>query len=329
MIMSIKVSIIVPVYKAERFLQRCIDSLLVQSVQNWELILIDDGSPDNCGIICDEYAKKDSRINVIHQENTGVSSARNEGLNIATGEWICFVDADDYIEKSYLEVLGQADSDLIVLSAQHIDTEGKLLDRYELLDEIKSSGSESVKEIISSHLDSPLFKTPWAKMFKRNIIDDIRFDPNIWIGEDTLFLYEYLSKIDSIEICHGYMYYWQTSDESTGLKYLLTPQQSIYIVERIYKAYKKIGIASPKGEFSIISYFFRITDKSAKHRQMKIWYNSNVIKALEPTMKQNLNKLDFVKYKLWEYPALEQVFLNCLNILCKIKQHLCKNDEHS
>lgn len=97
------ISVIIPVYKAERFLYRCIDSVIYQTYTNWEMILVDDGSPDTSGDICDEYAKKDERIRVIHQKNQGASGARNVGLDKATGEWIYFLDSDDYIKENTLE----------------------------------------------------------------------------------------------------------------------------------------------------------------------------------------------------------------------------------
>ena len=99
------ISVIVPVYKVEQFIHRCVDSILNQTYTNLEIILVDDGSPDRCGEICDEYAEKDSRIRVIHQKNGGPSAARNAGLDICTGEYIAFVDSDDYIEPDMLQQL--------------------------------------------------------------------------------------------------------------------------------------------------------------------------------------------------------------------------------
>ena len=97
------VSVIVPVYKTEKFIHRCIDSVLNQTYSNWEMILVDDGSPDACGQICDSYAEKDGRIHVIHQENQGLSAARNAGIKICKGEWIYFLDSDDFIVEDALE----------------------------------------------------------------------------------------------------------------------------------------------------------------------------------------------------------------------------------
>ena len=112
------ISVIVPVYKVEKNIHRCVDSILGQTYADFELILVDDGSPDNCGAICDEYAAKDSRVVVIHQKNGGLSSARNAGIDIATGAYISFVDSDDYIYPNYLErlyeVLVEFDADISV-----------------------------------------------------------------------------------------------------------------------------------------------------------------------------------------------------------------------
>ena len=98
-----KISIIVPVYQVEKYLRRCLDSIVAQTFTDWECILVDDGSPDNSGKICDEYAEIDNRFRVFHQENAGVSAARNKGLDVAKGEWITFVDSNDYIEEDYLQ----------------------------------------------------------------------------------------------------------------------------------------------------------------------------------------------------------------------------------
>ena len=105
------VSLIVPVYKAEKYIYQSIDSLLAQTYNNIEVVLVDDGSPDNCGKICDEYAAKDSRVKVFHQQNRGVSAARNTGLAHIKGEWITFVDADDKVTEDYIEKLKTKDGE--------------------------------------------------------------------------------------------------------------------------------------------------------------------------------------------------------------------------
>ena len=100
-----KVSIIVPIYNVEQYLRRCIDSLLAQTYTNIEIVLVDDGSPDNCGDICDEYAQTDTRIKVIHKKNCGLSAARNSGIEAVSGEWVTFIDSDDWLETDAIECL--------------------------------------------------------------------------------------------------------------------------------------------------------------------------------------------------------------------------------
>lgn len=121
------ISVIIPVYKVERFLHRCIDSVIYQTYTNWEMILVDDGSPDTSGDICDEYAKKDKRIKVIHQENQGVSAARNAGLDQSTGGWIYFLDSDDYISPKSFELLMsvQKEDDYDIVASGHCSVQGK------------------------------------------------------------------------------------------------------------------------------------------------------------------------------------------------------------
>ena len=99
------ISIIVPIYNVEKYIKKCIDSIINQTYTNLEIILVDDGSPDNCGKICDKYKEKDDRIKVIHKKNGGLSDARNAGIDIATGEYITFIDSDDYVAENYIEVL--------------------------------------------------------------------------------------------------------------------------------------------------------------------------------------------------------------------------------
>ena len=149
-----EISIIVPVYKVEEYLSQCIDSILVQTFTNFELLLVDDGSPDRCGEMCEEYAQKDERIRVFHQENAGVSTARNKGLAEAYGKYIVFVDSDDYVDKLYLEHLCSRDADYIVSGMQDMP-EGHattLKDGFYKDDEMGI--------ILSREINSILFKSP-------------------------------------------------------------------------------------------------------------------------------------------------------------------------
>ena len=126
-----KISVIVPVYKVESYLGKCLDSIIGQTYHILEIILIDDGSPDRCGEICDEYAAKDPRIHVIHQQNAGLSAARNAGLDIASGDYIMFVDSDDWVEKNTCEtvlmIAQQQQADIVCYGYNEVSSSGKIL----------------------------------------------------------------------------------------------------------------------------------------------------------------------------------------------------------
>lgn len=142
------ISVIVPIYNVEKYLTKCIESIINQTYENLEIILVDDGSPDNCPIICDEYAKRDSRVKVIHKKNGGLSDARNAGLDIATGEYIMFIDSDDFVEIDMMESMmnNMIDNnvDLVVCNIKYIydnsekvkyNQKDKVLDKYEAMQE--------------------------------------------------------------------------------------------------------------------------------------------------------------------------------------------------
>lgn len=195
----VKYSVIVPVYKVEAVLPRCIESILNQTVPDFELILIDDGSPDRSGAICDEYAEKDERIRVIHQQNGGVSRARNAGLDAAQGQYVVFVDSDDYINKEFLEILDADDCDLAVSGTVTYEADDSIraivAEPYE---EKKILTEEDCIECLKKWYSLQVF----AKRFKLQIINEnsLRFDEGFSYGEDSIFMAEYLLLIDSIRI---------------------------------------------------------------------------------------------------------------------------------
>lgn len=180
-----KISIIVPVYKVEKYLHRCLDSVKNQNFTDWECILIDDGSPDDSGKICDEYAEKDERFIVIHQENAGVSAARNKGLDEAKGEWICFVDSDDWIKKEMLfelfECAVKHQADVVVCGCTTIDETHKCSNFCPTL------GWLNIPRNFEWYMQGP-----WAKLFKYSTLinNGIRFPLNITLAEDLFFVFQ-------------------------------------------------------------------------------------------------------------------------------------------
>lgn len=216
--MNFKISIIVPVYKVEKYLNKCIDSILNQSYKNIEVILVDDGSPDNCGKICDEYLLKDNRIRVIHKENGGLSSARNAGLDIATGDYIGFVDSDDWIEPKMYETLIE---NVIKYNAQ-ISVGGvvDLLEEGNKYTSIKSTFDGNIK-IQCLNKEDAMKKfflgswSAWDKIYKREVHEKIRF-PEGEINEDEAIAMQILDNCEKIVYTNEVFYnYIKRSDSIT------------------------------------------------------------------------------------------------------------------
>lgn len=205
-----KISIIVPVYNVEKYLHRCIDSIIVQTYTDFEILLIDDGSTDESGNICDEYGKMDGRVRVFHQDNGGVSKARNVGLDNAKGEWVTFCDSDDWLECDYLENFS-FNYDLSVQSyfygKQKITWPNKV---------VRSNPGED-------YLLNKYVFGPYCKLYKLDVIhkNNIRFDEQIAYGEDVLFWLQYMTQIRNMVVSSyaGYHYeLYETNCLSTAHK---------------------------------------------------------------------------------------------------------------
>lgn len=184
------VSVIVPVYKAENYLHRCIDSLLAQTFTDFELLLVDDGSPDRSGEICDEYAAKDSRVRVFHKENGGVSSARNSALEYAEGDWIAFVDSDDWVDINYLDIFffPLINIDLIHCGLKIEEKKGKFDRRLVFQDKKVITKKELFNRKYFSSCCVSYF-------YKKSILDihKLRFCTSIKYSEDRQFIFKYIS----------------------------------------------------------------------------------------------------------------------------------------
>ncbi len=198
-----KVSVIVPVYKVEQYLNKCIESLISQTYQNLEIILIDDGSPDGCPAICDEWAKKDKRIKVVHKQNGGVSSARNEGLRKATGEFVYFCDSDDYVENTLVETLvsGISDKEWVICGYNIVKDDKIIPHGYETLKD------KSNQEALSVLIHGWDFGILWNKLYIRSLID-FEFDTNIKVREDLVFNTVYFNKVKNFGIIEKPLYYY-------------------------------------------------------------------------------------------------------------------------
>lgn len=212
------ISIIVPVYNVEKYLEKCVKSIIKQTYKNIEIILVDDGSKDNSGKICDELEKIDNRIKVIHKENGGLSDARNAGLKIATGKYIGFVDSDDYIKEDMFETLyklnKENNSDISIVSYYEIYNERVISVReskeLEILNKI-----EAIKELL---IDTKIQSYAWNKLFKKELFNNIEFPTNKNFEDiaTTLLLFEKANKIVLLE--DPKYYYVRRDDSIVGVK---------------------------------------------------------------------------------------------------------------
>lgn len=210
------ISVIVPVYKVEQYLPRCIDSIINQDWQNYELILVDDGSPDRCGEICDEYAAKDSRIRVIHKNNGGQSSAQNLALDVAEGEYICFVDSDDYVKESYLSYLfslfSHCDDCKIVQANHYIVRRDDCTQNFTHTEGFTVFTRKEAAEAVLYH--DRIDVSSWGKCYDRSVFDNLRF-PNGRIYEDTCLFGDLLTRTNNVVYGNDPQYYYVMHDVST------------------------------------------------------------------------------------------------------------------
>jgi glycosyltransferase involved in cell wall biosynthesis len=221
---GVAISVIVPIFRIEKYLPECIDSLLNQSFSDFELILVDDGSPDNCPKICDDYSKTDERIKVIHKVNGGLLSARKAGLRIAKGKYISYVDGDDWVDKFYLDTLyklAEANEADLVVTGHFREFDGKI----ETI-KPKTAGVYYEDELKSTVVPNAIYNGDfcehgistyvWNKLFKKELLLDILFDvPNeIIMGEDAAITYSYLSIAKRLVISRIPLYYYRQRHDS-------------------------------------------------------------------------------------------------------------------
>lgn len=228
-----KVSVIVPVYNAENFIHRCINSILAQSYTDFELLLINDGSKDSSGTICDEYAQKDSRVRVFHKKNGGVSSARNMGLDNAKGEYIAFVDSDDYVLDNFLSMANGLEVDIFV---------GSFIYNDEIVSLDENSSNNIAKDVFLAEylIKTMQIHSVWGKLIKLSSINNykLRFDETLRTCEDTLFMFSYLYHTKSIILSKEVIYYYNRQNDN-GLSFYKSHewQEESNLIGKLYYIY--------------------------------------------------------------------------------------------
>lgn len=273
-------SVIIPVYNTEKYLSRCIESVLKQTYTNFELLLIEDGSPDNCGEICDCYARLDSRIKVFHKSNGGVSSARNMGLDNAKGNYICFIDSDDYVGERYLEIhLPNKDEDFIqsgvmILKNNYLK---EYMNHNELFSDYNKFWMQS-RQV-----------WPTKCCFSKKIIDkyNLRFDHELTLGEDSLFNHIFICKCDLIRRTKENEYFYNNDNlNSISHKYYNNRlEQQEYLVKKLEKYFDKDQMYRMRWDYwhEILNHY-KIKGLTHKNREIR----SNAKKMIKETYKSKI-----------------------------------------
>ncbi len=313
------ISVIVPVYKVENCLRKCVDSILAQTYTNLEIILVDDGSPDKSGQICEEYKKKDKRIKVIHKENGGLSSARNVGLDLARGEYYAFVDSDDYIEKETYELLYNAIKEYETdIACQGIIRENEQTGDKQIIrtpeEEKVYNCTEALYQIL---LSNEIGISVWSKLYKKEVFDNVRF-PEGKTNEDAAILLQTLKGRTLVHIAKP-TYHYMFRDGSITSHYSINNcecffENSLDIMKEIQNLYPEIyGEAEVYFTEGMLALFVRYYSQSAvKDANMKKYLNE---------YKKHWTKI-FTKSKCQTVTKLKCLLLrmHMLKILYKFKR---------
>ena len=245
------ISVIVPIYNVEKYLRACIDSIIVQTYQNLEIILVDDGSPDGCGVICDEYKEKDPRIIVIHQKNKGLSGARNAGIDIAHGQYIGFIDSDDTIEPQMYEILlnnmQRNDARMSICGRKIVDEAGNITEpRYIRKNQLVLDGKSAIVEM-NSHMSFDM--SACDKLYDITLWEDIRY-PEGKLSEDFFVIYRLLDKSQKIvwtpEAFYRYFQRNNSISRNTVIKqdFIEASEEQMHYIQKKYPDIDYVGKAA-------------------------------------------------------------------------------------
>ena len=300
------VSVIVPVYNVEDYLKKCVDSIINQTYTNLEIILVDDGSPDNCEKICDEYLNIDSRIRVIHKKNGGLSSARNAGLDIAKGKYISFIDSDDYIKENFIEALKTSirDAEIAICGITNVLEDGEVcldIEESPIKDE-RLSSLEALKKLATPNYF--YYVTACNKLYLRSLFDDIRFEEGK-INEDEYIVHKLFEKSNKIVTISDKLYFYLQRDSSiTHSLFKIGKLDAVYAFIDRAQLFKKVGLIEESKFVTLQSYWLLVKyigglNLHKNKHQIKVAMK-NVKKALGTNLRRIKLELIFIKKYLLE-----------------------------
>jgi len=305
------VSIVVPIYNVEKYLQKCIDSLLNQTYKNIEIILVNDGTLDNSLKICEFNQKNDSRIKIISQKNGGLSKARNTGLENATGEYICFVDSDDYVNEFYVEKLLknaiETNSDICACSFKYFDEDNNVWSREHKINKIFNK-VDAIKDIFTGVQETEIMV--WNKLYKRNLFtqNNITFK-NGKINEDNFIMYQLYDKANQVCLINDELYYYlQRNTSIMGVKF---NEKRFHILEAVdeTKEYFK-NKTDYNYEEELICYETLIITNLI-NTMIRSKYSGKEKKQLIDKLKKNKEKIYENKFLSKKKKLLIKLLINC------------------
>jgi glycosyltransferase involved in cell wall biosynthesis len=310
-----KISIIVPIYNVEKYLSKCIDSILAQTFSDFELILVNDGSPDNCGEICDKYGEKDERIKVIHKENGGLSSARNAGIKMATGIYLGFIDSDDYIDEKMYEILYlnavNHSSDVVVCDFLKV-SEGECLlnSKSELeIDVLHFTNKQALEQLYISEKEQ---RVKWViacnKLYKRSLFDHLEFKLNR-LYEDEFIAHEILYKSSKVTLITKQLYYYvQRENSIVGSSFTIKKLDRVYALKEradFFRGIKETDLHNQaQRQFMDVFFWyfhktkFEILNAEKELRDLKKVFNKNLFFLLKNPHISRRNKLALILFTL-------------------------------
>lgn len=282
------ISIIVPVYKVEQWLSACIESVLRQSYQNWELILIDDGSPDGCGAICDAYGAKDARIRVIHKANAGVSAARNDGLDAMKGDYVTFLDSDDefQLENTLLDNMRvmkeHPEIDILQYPVRSSD--------HPNIPTIQETTFDNTQTILEALLSFTINGYLWSKIYKASLFNDIRLPKGITFAEDTWCLLDMLPKVRQFHLSNKGCYLYNVRGDSAVHSFDAKKCLDLFLMSMKFLMVLQTNFRP--SDQTVVSYFFlvyqRLLDARIANRDAFDY------KSYEKVLKQSLPSMSLV-----------------------------------
>ena len=320
--MEAKISVIIPIYKVEEYLDRCMESIVNQTYSNLEIIMVDDGSPDNCPKMCDEWAEKDERIIVVHKKNGGLSDARNAGMKVMTGDYVFFVDSDDWIHKDTIRILKQYEekhnADIVECKAQV--TSGEVDEDSLEAGSVETKVYNTAEAMAALLRDHPLRQTVWNKLYRRDVVEGILFEVGKY-HEDEFWTYQVIDGAEKILYVDVELYYYfQRSDSIMGQAFSIKRLDAVegryrrlHLLQERYPAL--VSEAKENLAFLIMYYGQQAVNGNAEVAHSYFEKAQIYIKGLEFTEKDK-KRLSFT-HRCW----IEGI-CGHLKLICKIRNLL-------